>query len=190
MNTITRKSVLVVLATLSLAALAAAPAVAQNKLMIAPPVDPGFAPDFELPRFGFSSFNIGGVGERVTNVRWGGLASRFGLEPGDIILSMNDVSLTYYGSWNDALHHAIVEHGGWVQLRVRDVRTGHVVRRQMFVGVGGGPIAHYSTNGGVESHVHSYKNVAPNGPITLKSKVGAQPQFETNRLRTVTKLAN
>src|SRR5262245_10870857 len=36
---------------------------------------PGYDPYFNLPKFGFNSFNIGGVGERITYVQWGGLAS-------------------------------------------------------------------------------------------------------------------
>ena len=157
--------------------LAAVPAsAADNKLLlVAPGSDSEFVPDFELPRFGFASFNIGGVGERVTNVRWGGLASRFGLEPGDIVLSMNDVRLTYPGSWNDALRHAILEHDGWVSLRIRDVRTGLVARRQMFVGGGIGPTEnHFDHVGGVgpiTTHGHKHLNVGPTGPITLKSKI-------------------
>jgi hypothetical protein len=176
MNTITRKSALLVLASLSLVSLAALPAAAQNKLLlVAPDSDPGFVPDFELPKFGFSSFNIGGVGERVTYVRWGGLASQLGLEPGDTILRMNDVRLTYPGSWNDALRHAIFEHDGWVTLRIRDWRTGLIANRQVFVGGGYGPVVHHYSTGGVSnysSNVHHHLNV---GPITMKSTIGKKP---------------
>jgi hypothetical protein len=194
MKTLTQKSVLVLVASLSLVSLAAVPASAENKLMlVSPGADPGFVPEFELPRFGFSSFNIGGVGERVTYVRWGGLASQFGLEPGDIVLSMNDVRLTYHGSWNDALRHAILEHDGWVSLRIRDVRTGLVARRQMFVGGGMGPIVeHYNYGGNVgpiTTHNHKHLNIAPIGPNTLKSTIGGDRRLESNRLRITAKLA-
>ena len=64
---------------------------------------------YDLPKFGFSSFNINGFGERVTNVRWGGIAQRMGLESGDMILSLNGYPLTYHGSWNDALREAVYQ---------------------------------------------------------------------------------
>ena len=35
------------------------------------------------------SFNINGFGERITHVNWNGRAAQLGLEPGDVILSMN-----------------------------------------------------------------------------------------------------
>jgi hypothetical protein len=197
MNSFTRKSVLLVLASLSLVALVALPAAAQPRLTLVAPdsdsYDPDFVPDFELPRFGFSSFNIAGLGERVTYVRWGGLASQLGLEPGDMILRMNDVRLTYPGSWNDALRHAILEHGGWITLRIRDVRTGVVARRQIFVGGGYGPIVSHYTTGGVSnysSHVHRNLNVIPTGPNTMKSAIGGERRLETNRLRNIARLAD
>jgi hypothetical protein len=112
-------------------------------------------PNFPLPKFGFSSFNINGVGERVTNVKWNGRAAQLGLEPGDIILSMNGYPLSYPGSWRDALYDAMLN-GGWVQLSIRDVHTGFVASRQTFVGFGGnGPI--------VQNYSAGYP-VAPHGP--------------------------
>ena len=140
MNTLNCKIAFALLAGLVAAAFTASPspAVADTKqLFLSLGDDPGFAPIPYLPKFGFSSFNINGVGERVTYVRWGGLASRFGLEPGDIVLSMNGYPLTYHGSWNDALYQAMYQDGR-VRLKIRDVRTGHIVQRQMFVGSGGG----------------------------------------------------
>jgi hypothetical protein len=143
-----------------------APATAETKLMlVGPGVDPGFVPQPYLPKFGFASFSINGVGERVTFVRWGGLASQFGLEPGDIILSMNGYPLTYHGSWNDALYNAM-SNSGWVQLKIRDVRTGFIAQRQLFVGGGGGPIVHHYNSGGNINHFGT-----PDGPPTLKSTV-------------------
>jgi hypothetical protein len=190
MNTFTRMTVLTLLASLSLVSLAALPAAAQSKLLlVAPESDPSFAPEYCLPEFGFASFNIRGVGERVTFVRWGGLASRLGLEPGDIILSMNDVRLTYHGSWNHALRHVISEHGGWVQLRVRDVRTGMVAYRQTFVGggiAGGGvgPITeHYYVGENVgphQSHMNHHVGY-PSGPVTAKSTAAGGRRSDTNR---------
>jgi hypothetical protein len=171
MNTLTPKFAFAVGACLS-AAWFALPAAAETKAYLASPlVDPGFGHDHQMPKFGFSSFNVHGIGERVSYVRWGGLASQFGLEPGDLILSMNGYPLSYQGSWNDALCNAM-ENGGWVRLRIRDVRTGHIVSRQMFVGGfggGTGPIVnHYKSNGNI-NHFST-----PNGPITLKSTIGPQ----------------
>jgi len=153
MTTSTRKIVLALLASLTLVTISTASASQPQALLLQPgPVC------HDLPRFGFSSFNINGFGERVTSVRWGGIASRMGLESGDIILSLNGFPLSYRGSWNDALREA-VNNGGWVQLTIRDVRTGFIATRETFVGDGGyGPIVPYS-------HVTTYP-----GPITTKKK--------------------
>lgn len=97
-------------------------------LLVAPP-------SHNLPKFGFSSHNIYGVGERVTSVKWGGIAHRLGLEPGDLILALNNQPLYYHGAWNHALGNAMFE-GGWVELTIRDVRTGSIAYRQAFVGYG------------------------------------------------------
>jgi hypothetical protein len=150
MNTHTHKFAYALVAGMALVALAASPAVAEQRLMLHPPGD-GFVPQ-PLPKFGFSSFNIHGYGERVTSVRWGGLASQLGLEPGDVILSMNGHRLTYQGSWNDGLLDAIEHHDGLVRLRIRDVRTGFVATRQLFVGGGHGPIEHHFKAGGNVTH--------------------------------------
>jgi len=167
MNTFTRKSVLTVSAGFAVALLVAvsANAAPPQALLLHPDSHPHF-PHYELPKFGFSSFSINGYGERVTHVRWGGLASRLGLEPGDTILRMNDVPLTYHGSWNDALRHVMDEHGGVVRLRIRDVRTGHVTFREMFVGGGHGPIT-------PKYHVG-------NGPVTHKSMHGGNQNKKFN----------
>ena len=106
----------------------------------------------------------------MTYVKWNGRAAKLGLEPGDVILSMNGIPLTYHGSWNDALRQAILN-GGWVQLRIRDVNTGHVAFRQTFVGGNcyGGPIQHYNVGypvGPNTSHVHHY-NGNNNGVTVL-----------------------
>jgi hypothetical protein len=120
-----------------------APAVAAsppNKLLIAP------GEPYGLPKFGFSSSTIYGYGQRVESVRPGGRAARLGLEPGDVILSLNGHRLTYSGSWNDALTRALYD-GGYVQLRVRDVRTGLVRVRTTRIDFGGGPIEHHFQTG-------------------------------------------
>jgi hypothetical protein len=187
MNALTHKTVLTLLASLTLVGFAALPAAAQSRLILVDPEsDPGLAPDYCLPQFGFSSFNIG-VGERVTFVRWGGVASRMGLEPGDVILSMNGYRLNYHGAWNDALYQAVAG-GGWVQLRIRDVRTGIVANRQTFVGggIGGGvgPIVHYYNAGGNvgSPYVNHHNRIgSPSGPVTARSTVGGSHRSETSR---------
>jgi hypothetical protein len=167
MNTLNRSFALALVACLAAATFNSTPVSADTKmLLVSPETGPGFVPVPHLPKFGFSSFSINGVGERVTYVRWGGLASRLGLEPGDIILSMNGYRLTYHGSCNDALYQAMYQ-GGWVRLRIRDVRTGHIAQRQLFVGDGNGPVTpHY--HAGADHHIG-----LPGGPITLKSQVGS-----------------
>jgi hypothetical protein len=171
MNTSTRKIAFALVAGLVAAAFTASPASAEPKaLFLSPGADPDFVPQ-PLPRFGFSSFNINGVGERVTDVRWGGLASQFGLERGDLILSLNGNRLTYHGSWTDALREAMYT-GGVVRLRIRDVRTGFVVSRQMFVGGGGGI-------GPITPKFHTGQ---PGGPITQKMIFDQQHGNQTPKL--------
>jgi predicted metalloprotease with PDZ domain len=150
MTTISRRTVFALLASLTLTTISTASASQPQALLL----NPG-PTCYDLPRFGFSSFNINGFGERVTSVRWGGIAQRMGLESGDVILALNGYSLSYSGSWSDALREAM-NNGGWVQLTIRDVRTGIVATRETFVGGGYGPIV-------AHSHVNNY-----NGPMTYK----------------------
>jgi membrane-associated protease RseP (regulator of RpoE activity) len=108
-----------------------------------------FAPGepYGLPKFGFSSSTIYGYGERIVHVRYGSRAASLGLEPGDVILSLNGYKLTYPGSWNDALSNALYNNN-YIRLRIRDVRTGNIFVRETFVNYGGnGPVEHfYKTN--------------------------------------------
>ena len=152
MSTITRNTVLALCVSLSLIAISSTSAAPPKALLVNP--NPGGGGCYELPKFGFSGFNINGFGERVTNVRWGGTAQQMGLESGDVILSLNGYPLTYQGSWNDALREAVYNNGGYVQLKIRDVRTGFIAYRETYVGGNYGPIEHYNYN----------------GPITYKSK--------------------
>lgn len=174
MNVKFRNAALALLTSVALLTIASTTHAGPPQALLLPPQN-----DCYVPKFGFSSFNIHGVGERVTHVRWGGLAARLGLEPGDMILSLNGYRLIYHGAWNDALHEAMHE-GGLVRLRIRDVRTGHVAFREIYVGDEYGPIT-------PKSHVVDYPQDYPDdhcagpgygggyphGPITLKSKVGS-----------------
>jgi len=169
MKTLINITAMALVASLTLATVSAPTANAQQPqaMMINPGPGPFPGPAFALPKFGFNSFNIAGYGERVTYVQWGGLASQLGLEPGDTILRLNNFVLGYHGSWNDALYQAMLN-GGWVQLTIRDVRTGWLVHRQVYLGNGGGgPITpHYQ--------VTNY------GPVTAKSVVGPHPHHHGN----------
>ncbi len=139
------------LAFVAIAATAVAQPQQARVLRPAPRVIP--QPDYNLPRFGFESFNLQGVGERVTHVSRRGLAAEMGLERGDIILRMNGHRLDYHGSWNDALREAMWNHGGWVRLAIRDVRTGRTVNREIYLGTNPGPITPKS-RGGFDGHDH------------------------------------
>jgi hypothetical protein len=186
MTTSVSKTVLALLPSLVIVAvLSSSSSASHPSALIVAPHD-----DYYLPKFGFSSFNINGYGERVTHVRWGGLAAQLGLEPGDTILRVNDYRLDYHGSWNDALQHAMSQHGGLVRLRIRDVHTGHVVSRQVHLGGIVPPITpkYYTGNGNVHvihhdhhDHHHHDDFHGPVGPITQKSKFGPQPNQNLNK---------
>ena len=155
------------IATLSalLLAVAASSAQAQPQRTlqyVGPQAQPAIQPFVQpqpvvLPKFGFQSFNINGYGEKVTFVQCNGLASRLGLEPGDIITSLNGMPLNYHGAWNNALQQAMWQ-GGQVQLAIVDVRTGQLVYRNTFVG---NVTPKYHNNNGPITH-HRHSNVPVN----------------------------
>lgn len=175
MKTLAHNTALALIATLTFVAAGTAQAEQPKALLVAP------TPGYNLPKFGFNSYNIAGYGDRVTYVRWGGLASQLGLEPGDTILRVNGFPLTYHGAWNDALYQAMSS-GGWVQLTIRDVRTGMVTYRQTSFGTPGyGPITAKSQVVGYPGqpyypgdncHGPQYGGGYPVGPITAKSVAG------------------
>lgn len=181
MSSLMHKSITATLAALTLITIIAAAPVASATGPKALLVSPSPGPSIYLPKFGFSSFNIHGYGERVTNVQWGGLASQMGLEPGDTVVSMNGFPLHYHGAWNDALLQ-VMQSGGWVQLTIRDVRTGWLVNRQLYVGNGGiGPVTpkvQVTNYGPTTPHIvvgnGGYNNGYPVGPVTTKKMVGPQ----------------
>lgn len=155
MNTRTRLVALlfVGLAAATLASTASADP-PKPKLMIAP----GFAPGepYGLPKFGFASSTIPGFGERIVDVRYGGRAYYLGLEPGDVILSLNGYKLTYTGSWNDALRNALFD-GNTIRLKVRDVRTGNVYFRETYVDYNDGPVVYnYKLEKNGPHHDHDF----------------------------------
>jgi predicted metalloprotease with PDZ domain len=64
------------------------------------------------------------VGAIVRAVEPGSAADRFGLEPGDIIRSINGIAVISYSSYVQAMNDC----GGYVEMWVRNVRDGGVVR--------------------------------------------------------------
>ena len=110
-----------------------------------------------LPKFGFSSRTVYGVGEQVVRVRCRGLAANMGLKRGDIILALNGMPLTFRGAWNHALQDAVDE-DGWVQLEIQDVDTGGIAYRQTRV-AGYGPVT-------------SKQGMVGRGPPVVVSTVG------------------
>ncbi len=177
MKTLARSTVLALLASLTLVSISTSLAIANGPkaLLLNPGQNNG------LPKFGFQSFNIQGYGERVTYVQWGGRAAQLGLEPGDVILSLNGFPLSYHGSWNDALYQT-ASNSGLVRLKIRNVRNGQIAFRQIYTGGIVGPVTVYNTNYyGPEyddhCHVHPYDNYysnGPYGPITSKSHKNPQ----------------
>lgn len=160
---------------LAATALLATTATAQTQFVkvqkTVPYVEPSVIPPMSLPKFGFQSYNLSGIGERVTYVQCHGLAKNLGLEPGDTIVAMNGFPLTYHGAWNDALSSAMMQ-GGSVQLAIRDVRSGYIVYRSTFLG--GMPVPGPITP---KVHHHTAKHfvqpqpmpIGQPGPITPKS---------------------
>lgn len=108
-----------------------------------------------LPKFGMHSYN-NGWGERVTRVRYGGIAFQLGIQPGDTILKLNHNRLCYHGSWENALSDAMTHHNGHIELLIRDRNTGRIVYRHIDLD------PHHC---GVTPPVYG----GPVGPITPKS---------------------
>jgi len=106
---------------------------------------PGIAPVPGLPLVGYHYRVVPGYGFRVTGVMAGTPAAAIGLEPGDVVLSLNGYRLTQMGADVPARADA-ARHGGWARLRIQDVRTGR--------------IAHRSVN-----LFHPHGHVGPIGPI-------------------------
>lgn len=154
MNARTRRFALLLLGlaavTVASTALTAQADPPKTKLLFAP------GEPYGLPKFGFSSSTISGFGERVEFVRPGGRAYNLGLEPGDVILSLNGYKLTYHGSWNDALSRALYNNN-YLRLKIRDYRTGNVYFRDTYISYDT-PTNYFKQNGG------SPKNAGfPNG---------------------------
>ena len=81
-----------------------------------------------LPRLGFFGYLAVGQALQVAQVAPFSRAAAMGLEPGDLILQVNGVPMTYAGAYEQALGLATIN-DGWVTLQIRDWRTGMVVAR-------------------------------------------------------------
>ena len=81
-----------------------------------------------IPQLGFSSYVVSGTGEYVLSVHPGSIAMRMGLEPGDVILALNDYHLRCEGAWDRAMARLPADQGAIV-LRIRSGRTGEVAQR-------------------------------------------------------------
>ena len=162
MKTHFRTAALFVLIGLSASAFVApAAATPPKKAFLVAPGEP-----YGLPKFGFASTTIYGYGERIVDVRFGSRAAHLGLEPGDVLLSLNGYKLTYPGSWNDALSNALYNNN-YIRLKIRDVRTGNIYFRETFVDYNDGPVEHYyKSNNYAGPH---YDNDVQNVGQTIKT---------------------
>jgi hypothetical protein len=183
MKTSTRTIALALIASLTFLAAPSVEAAPQQALLLQPPQQQS---NF-LPKFGFRSYTLAGVGEVVTNVQWGSLAWKMGLQKGDIIRSLNYFDLTYHGAWNDALRSALINNNGYVQLQIIDRNTGSIASRSVqFGGYGspyvvgyGGQQTSYLVNGG-NDYCQDEHFGYPSGPVTYKSMAGPQPKIKKN----------
>jgi len=137
MNAVTRKTataLALALVVLSAATLVAAP----PRTTVAPLLVDPYPP--QQPRIGFHYRVIPGYGYEILSVSWGSPASRIGLEPGDVVRSINGYPMTYYGAHHQAVAQAMY-YGGWLSMRIRDVRTGWTVTRGTYLFGVGAPAA-------------------------------------------------
>ena len=106
-----------------------------SQAMAQPRVTPGTAAPLLAPGVGMTPPRVGywyqaipGYGFRVIGVEPGSPAAFMGLEIGDIVLALNGFPLTYYGADLPARAQA-VQTGGWITMRILDVRSGMIVVR-------------------------------------------------------------
>ncbi len=127
----------VVLSLAVIAVLAAAASTVhaeQAELRLMPPVVP------TQPRLGFYGHMEYGWGMMVDRVLWGTPASRVGLEPGDVIVRINNRRIRTDYDYYQALQTS----GPYCRLLVRDVRGRGLVWVTAYLGIGQGPILYRS----------------------------------------------
>jgi hypothetical protein len=185
MKTLTRTTALTLAASLTLLVATAAQSAPPKALLISPPPSNHL---HNLPKFGFRSYTLNGVGEVVTYVRPGSLAWKMGVERGDIFYSINHERLTYHGAWNNALAEALAS-GNQVHLHIIDRNTGRMAQRDVyFGGFGGWDTPHVVGYGGsgnsyLVNHDECYDDHFgyPSGPVTYKSMAGPQKAEKKNK---------
>jgi hypothetical protein len=85
-------------------------------------VNPGVNPGCVQPRLEFNGHFHPGEGMHVDYVIFGGLAHQLGLEPGDMIVSINGQLIMSDDHYFHLLSDAVTFNGGHAQLLVRNVR--------------------------------------------------------------------
>lgn len=101
---------------------AAKPAAAQHNTRVAPLVGPG-AQSATTPRLGFYGQVQPNWGLMITSVTPGSLAARYGLEPGDVIMSIGGRRINCFHDYLGGLQAAVNYQGGNVTLMIDNVRT-------------------------------------------------------------------
>ncbi len=91
-----------------------------------------------IPRLGFMGHVQYGFGMVVDSVSYGGFASRLGLEPGDMIVRINNHPISNDSSYNRAVLSSVEYQGGFLDLVVVDVRTGIAQHRAGYLNYGNG----------------------------------------------------
>jgi hypothetical protein len=89
----------------------------------------------DRPRLGFYGTMINGYGMRVDYTTFGMPAQRAGLESGDVIWQIEGRRILCQHDFDDAMRHAGLYHGGWVNMIVRNVRFDMGMSPQQFVNV-------------------------------------------------------
>lgn len=126
--------VLVAIAVLGMAASTVQAQQPEAGLRLIPPVVP------TQPRLGFYGHMEYGFGMMVDRVFWGTPASRAGLEPGDVIVRINNRRIRTDYDYYQALSAS----GPYCRLLVRDVRGRGLVSVTAYLGMGQGPILYRS----------------------------------------------
>lgn len=83
----------------------------------------------QTPRLGIMGHIRQHWGMVVDSVNRGTTASRMGLEPGDVIVRINNRQINSDRSYQESLWHAVRFQNGFVDAVVVDVRTGRTVHR-------------------------------------------------------------
>lgn len=88
-----------------------------------------------MPKLGFYGHIVYGQGLMVDSVSWATEAARIGLEPGDVIVSVNGRPIRSWSDYNAAMYYS----GGRGRLVIRDVRSGWTVPANFALNNGRGP---------------------------------------------------